>query len=169
MTSSSTQTHSTNEFSSQIDEINTLHSALSEAEARSSHFSNYCTELRQENEVLCTQVTTQFNTCNRLVHPLLFKGEPLDRLKEWMECLKVCIEEKEEEERGRSRKRAERRGGGGEEGACGERVCGECAETEMEMRLPGGGKGTGLSGFLTRNHQLTQKYTKYPEGSVKRL
>jgi len=79
----------------------------------------------------------------------------LERLRGWRECLDGLIEERvknEEEgkmEEGRIMREERREKGKG-----------------MEAELPF--SPSNLTGFLTRNHQLTQGRTEYPEPRAKR-
>jgi hypothetical protein len=92
----------------------------------------------------------------------LFDSENVERLWEWQKCLAFCIEERlEKEERTTKSSELEDLEREGE---------GELWVQEPGLNRRGEGLKTvlpfspgNLTGFLTKNHQLTQKYTEYPE------
>ena len=104
---------------------------------------------------LQSQLSSKLQTVQCAVDPCIFEGESLARLRAWRGCLDSLIEERvknEEEwkmEEGRIIREERREKGKG-----------------METELPF--SPSNLTGFLTKNHQLTQRRTEYPEPRAKR-
>jgi hypothetical protein len=139
-----------------------LEAKLSEAEddhevleAQRDHYRNRCDELILALSETQRQLASKLKMSEYAVDPSLFGGESLERLMEWQVCLACCVEEKleGEVEKGEATKEGEKEGKG---------KSGKGLETILPFS-PGN-----LAGFLTRNHQLTQKHTKYPEVQTKK-
>jgi hypothetical protein len=96
--------------------------------------------------------------------PSVFEEESLERLKEWKCNIEYCIdqaEDREEEARLINRKKNNE-----QDMAFGRNAIGKVEQQKKktvidESVLPF--SQLGLSGYLNRNHRLTQKYTEYPE------
>jgi hypothetical protein len=104
---------------------------------------------------LHSQLSSKFQTSHCAVDPCIFEGESLERLREWRRCLDWLIEERvKNEDEGKMEEgriiREERR------------EKGKGLETELPF------SPSNLTGFLTRNHKLTQGRTEYPEPRTKR-
>jgi hypothetical protein len=123
--------------------------------AQRNHYLDLSSTLQSQLTHLHTQLSSKFQTAQCAIDPCIFEGESLERLRGWRECLDGLIEERvknEEEgkmEEGRIMREERREKGKG-----------------MEAELPF--SPSNLTGFLTRNHQLTQGRTEYPEPRAKR-
>jgi len=103
-------------------------------------------------------------------NPSVFEKESLLRLKEWKRNIEYCIdqaEDREEEARLLSKKTSNDE----REETFSQRKIGELEEQSKRSKvdesvLPF--SQLGLSGYLNRNHRLTQKYTEYPKPRSKR-
>lgn len=148
------------------DECNTL-------TAQRDHYRARCDELAKELESAQKQLNSsvnlsQFSTNNTS----LFDTESIQRLQEWQECIKFCIEEREGRLEGTNPKgsRLEDTSIKGREGEKDE----EKDRKGDNLRSRGKNMGAvlpfsqvNLAGFLTKNHRLTQRYTEYPEPKQK--
>jgi hypothetical protein len=118
-------------------------------EAQRDHYRERCDELEAE----LRRAREQLNRGLKMKDldtsdPTVFQGESLQRMREWKRCVEFVIDEKED---------AEELGKTGASTKIG---------TKPETVLPF--SQVGLSGFLTKNHRLTQKYTEYPDMKPKR-
>jgi len=121
--------------------------------AQRDHYRERCEELEKELTEMERKLAAKFkmtdlNTDNTAI----FDGESLTRLKEWQNCVEFCIGELEESE---AAKGSKKQGGNVNKSV-----------ENPEAILPF--SQLGLSGYLTNNHKLTQKYTEYPEPSAKK-
>lgn len=97
--------------------------------------------------------------------PSVFENESLQRLKEWKRNIEYCIDQAEDREE-EARLLKKKMGEDEREKTLGQKKTGgmeqqkKRTETDESM-LPF--SHLGLSGYLNRNHRLTQKYTDYPE------
>jgi hypothetical protein len=132
-------------------------------EAQRDHYSARCDELTTELGLAREQLNEKFKISDCSSNDSsLFDSESVERLREWQKCLAFCIEERlEKEERTTKSSKLEDREREGE---------GELKVQEPGLSRRGEGLKTvlpfspgNLTGFLTKNHQLTQKYTEYPE------
>jgi hypothetical protein len=123
--------------------------------AQGDHYLDLSSTLQSQLSHTHTQLSSKFQTAQCAIDPCIFEGESLAQLRGWRECLDWLIEERvknEEEgkmEEGRIMREERREKGKG-----------------MEAELPF--SPSNLTGFLTRNHQLTQGRTGYPEPRAKR-
>jgi hypothetical protein len=124
-------------------------------EAQRDHYLDLSTSLQYQLTYLNSQVSSKFQTSQCVVDRCIFDGESLERLREWRKCLDWLIEERERED---DEGKREDGGKAGEK----RREKGKGMETELPF------SPSNLTGFLTRNHQLTQGRTQYPEPRAKR-
>lgn len=133
-----------------VEDVAQLQEEYDTVEAQRDHYRQRCEELEQELNEMRVRLTNKVKMSDLDVNnPSIFYGESLERLRGWQKCIAFCIEESEAEERMESLS------------TC---VSGKGA-LGQETLLPF--SPLGLSGNLTRNHRLTQKYTEYPEPKAK--
>lgn len=121
-------------------------------EAQRDHYRDLSTTLQSQLSNMHSQVLPKFQTAHCAVDPCIFEGESLERLREWRTCLDWLIEERVETEGKQDLEKAEKE----------RSEKGKGMETELPF------SPSNLTGFLTRNHQLTQGRTQYPEPRAKR-
>jgi hypothetical protein len=133
-------------------------------EAQRDHYRDHGSDLQAQLTACQNQLQGKFQTLQCNVDPSIFNGESLERLRQWRECLDFVIEEVEERVRLEDKEKEKERGVDGGEG--------QRERREEVGRVKGRGKGfetelpfspSNLAGFLTKNHQLTQARTQYPE------
>jgi uncharacterized protein with gpF-like domain len=128
-------------------------------EAQRDHYRDLSASLQTHLTTCQNQLSSKFQTSKCNIDPEIFNGESLERLREWRKCLDFVIEEVE----GKMREKGNEMCGENEEG----RDDGDDREGEgkkgkvKELELPF--SPSNLTGFLTKNHKLTQGRTKYPE------
>jgi len=136
-------------------------------EAQRDHYSARCDELTTELGLARQQLNEKFKMSDCSTNDSsLFDSESVERLQEWQKYLAFCIEERLEKEELTTTSKLEDREGEGE---------GELRVQELGLSRRGEGLKTvlpfspgNLTGFLTKNHQLTQKYTEYPESKQRK-
>jgi hypothetical protein len=132
-------------------------------EAQRDHYRDRCNELSNEINECKKLLQGKLQTSQCDIDPSIFSDESLERLREWQKCLSFCIEEEIE------RMNLEGKGlsdGDEEEQSKGEKnLKGEMkvnrSRGRFETELPF--SPSNLTGFLTKNHKLTQSRTQYPE------
>jgi len=129
-------------------------------EAQRDHYREHCSDLQTQLSACQSQLQSKFQTSQCDIDPSIFCGESLERLREWRKCLEFVIEEKEEKVRVEEKRERRIEDGDGEEGK-GKGKDGKGKGRGFETGLPF--SPSDLTGFLTRNHQLTQGRTQYPE------
>jgi hypothetical protein len=127
-------------------------------EAQRDHYRNLSTSLQSQISLLQSQLSSKFQTSHCAIDPCIFGGESLERLREWRKCLDWLIEERLEKE-GREDDEGKKEDGGKAKEE--RRGRGKGIETELPF------SPSNLTGFLTKNHQLTQGRTQYPEPRAK--
>ncbi len=131
---------------SRIDELTDDRDVL---EAQRDHYRERCDELEAELRKARKQLNRRLKMEDLDTSDLtIFQGESLERMREWKRCIDFVIDEKED---------AEEMGMTG-----GSKKIGKKPETVLPFSQ------VGLSGFLTKNHRLTQKYTEYPDMKPKK-
>jgi len=132
-------------------------------EAQRDHYSARCDELTTELGLARQQLNEKFKISDCSPNDSsLFDSESVERLREWQKCLAFCIEERlEKEERTTKSSKLQDREGEGEGELRVQEPGLSRREEGLEAVLPFSPRN--LTGFLTKNHQLTQKYTEYPE------
>jgi hypothetical protein len=120
--------------------------------AQRDHYLSHCTTLQSQLDAAESQLRSKFQTSQCKVDAEIFEGESLERLKEWRRVLEWVIEEEERKEEGKEGKEGKRESEGEEGKGKGRRH-----GTELPF------SSSNLTGFLTKNHQLTQGRTQYPE------
>jgi len=137
-------------------------------EAQRDHYRERCDELEKEIKECKQQLSSKFKTTNCSIDSSIFEDECLERLVEWKKCLNFCIEEKIESMKLKGKLSQEVSGE--------KQSAGENGGIAIEVGVKGkkGGYGAelpfspnNLTGFLTRNHRLTQGRTEYPEPKSK--
>ncbi|KAE9378928.1 hypothetical protein N431DRAFT_433940 [Stipitochalara longipes BDJ] len=132
-------------------------------EAQRDHYRDHCSSLQSQLAACQNQLQGKFQTSQCNIDPSIFNDESLERLREWRQCLDFVIEEVEEkmkmEEKSEevSAKWEEERG----EEEKGEKKQKKGKTRGFETELPF--SPSNLADFLTKNHQLTQGRTQYPE------
>jgi hypothetical protein len=140
-------------------------------EAQRDHYRDHCSDLQTQLTACQKQLESKFQTAQFNIDPSIFKGESLARLREWKECLDFAIGEVEEQQNGKvvDGERESKGDGDGNEGTEeeGKKVEGRRKRKAFETELPF--SPSNLTWFLTRNHQLTQGRTQYPEARPKNV
>lgn len=95
-----------------------------------------------------------FRTLDFAVNSDIFEGESLERLEEWQRWIKICVEAKLEDEKEKRELDSETKAGPSK----------QMVQPELPVSRP-----IDLMGFLNKTHKTTQKYTEYPEGSVRKM
>jgi hypothetical protein len=127
-------------------------------EAQRDYYRDHCSKLQTQIAACQNQLQSKFQTSQCNPDPVIFDGESLERLREWRKCLDFVIEEMEEKvwlvvEGKEVDDEVEKDMEAGKEG----KGKGRAFETELPF------SASNLAGFLTKNHQLTQGRTPYPE------
>jgi hypothetical protein len=133
-------------------------------EAQRDHYRDLSASLQTQLTTCQNQLSSKFQTSQCNIDPEIFNGESLERLREWRKCLDFVIEEVEEKMGlegmvvgGKEGRKAEGEGEGKEDQVWKGEGGGRRFETELPF------SPSNLTGFLTKNHKLTQGRTKYPE------
>ena len=132
-------------------------------EAQRDHYREHSLSLESQLAACQSQLQSKFQTSQCDIDPSIFHGESLERLREWRKCLIFVIEEAEEmvriEEKRNGKEKDEEGEGKGEEGKGMGKKGGKGRGFQTELPF----SPSNLAGFLTKNHQLTQGRTEYPE------
>ncbi|PSS27653.1 hypothetical protein M430DRAFT_55135 [Amorphotheca resinae ATCC 22711] len=133
-------------------------------EAQRDHYRDRCEELTTELNECKQQLQGKFQTSKCATDPSIFDNESLERLQEWQKCLNYCIEEKIERMKLEGKEISPE--ADGEKQRIGDQSRCSSNKQRYEMELPF--SPSNLSGFLTKNHKLTQGRTQYPEPRPKK-
>lgn len=136
-------------------------------EAQRDHYRDRCDELMNEIKETRQQLNDKFKISEYNTDPSIFNFESLERLQDWQKCLAYCIEEKQEKiETKKSEGESALAEGEELEEDRREELKSNHGRQHYETELPF--SPGNLAGFLTRNHQLTQAHTRYPEPRPKK-
>jgi hypothetical protein len=134
-------------------------------EAQRDHYRDRCIELANELNECKKLLQEKFQTSQCNIDPSIFSNESLERLWEWQKCLDFCIEE--EIQRMKLEEKVSADEGGDREASREGSSRNYGARRGFETELPF--SPSNLTGFLTKNHKLTQGRTQYPEPRSKKI